>query len=425
MVGLVPLQDILNDGTRRRIPQIILAAIHYCLHIVFVRGGGELDRVDHIKNGLVVVIHLGKYFPDRPGYMSGGIRYSLMDNGRLMDRLLVSGFPVLYNRLLHEVKPLLDFVNEYRCSIQIVNHIGAGNDLRFLRRMLLEIITTRNDQRPISPEFEQIMQFRNDFDTDLYVRYSFGDIDSQTYRYAYVWFNLVRYRDPLSQILFHENDVASLYNLALTTLRRKYKHIPTILGLRGQLPSLLISDLMEPLLPGIWHNLHNYRRPSSVGRYIQQYNIDIGRLEIVEVLRLAAGMTLEVTICLLIEIGRRKYNFLFNGRNFPFGNNFVNPMANQPAVALPAALPVNQPAAALPAPIVNPPAPALPVLPVANQLAPANQPALALPAPPNQLPPVLPAPVLLAPPLVNQPAPVQPQPQNQSNNQSANVPQNQ
>ncbi len=161
----------------------------------------------------------------------------------------------------------------------------------------LDIITTRNDQRPISPEFEQIMQYRNDFDTDLYVRYSFGDIDNQTYRSAYVWFNLLRYRDPLSQILFQENDVVSLYNLTLSVLRQKYRHIPTILGLRGQLPSLLIADLMEPLLPGIWHNLHNYHHSTSVARYIQQFNIDIGHLQIVEVLRLAAGMPLEVTIC--------------------------------------------------------------------------------------------------------------------------------
>ncbi len=71
MTGLVPLQDILNSGIRHGVPQIILVAIFYCLHIVFVRGGGEMDQVDNLKNGLVVVIQLGKYFPDKPEYMSG------------------------------------------------------------------------------------------------------------------------------------------------------------------------------------------------------------------------------------------------------------------------------------------------------------------------------------------------------------------
>ena len=51
-----------------------------------------------------------------------------MDKGRLMDQVLVSGFPVMYNKLLNEVKPLLEFVNEYKCTIQILNHIGKGNE---------------------------------------------------------------------------------------------------------------------------------------------------------------------------------------------------------------------------------------------------------------------------------------------------------
>ncbi len=101
--------------------------------------------------------------------------------------------------------------------------------------------------------------------------------------------------------------MASLYNLTLSVLRQKY--IPTILGLRGKLPSILIADLMEPLLPSIWHKLHRDHHPESVALYITQFYIDIGHLQIVDVLRMASAMPLEVTICLLIEIGRRKYNF--------------------------------------------------------------------------------------------------------------------
>ena len=286
----------------------------YVLNVVFVRGGQENDNTNHIKNGLVCVIHLGKYFPHRPGFFSGGVKYLLKQDGWIVDVVVESGFASVHNALRLDIIPLIKFMKEYGCTVQIIDNIGLTGNLTYFRNMMNSVQNNCDKGQDFPKMYNELIDYKNAYDVDLYTQYASNNISDATYRYAYVWVNAIRYRGPITGILSFDNSVASLRNLSMGVVRRQVRdNLDCVLLLRYELPDIILAEILDQVLPSLWLRSHTYYKPSIVDVTLRANNIDIVAVEMVDLLPLLnkeKNIKLKIFKCILMEYTRNKYGFM-------------------------------------------------------------------------------------------------------------------
>ncbi len=312
---LIPIRYVMNRLIRHKCANLILAALSYTLNVVFVRGGQDtIDNTHHMSNGLICVVHLGKYFPYRPGFFSGGIKYLLKQNGWIVDITVQSGFGVVHNALRLEIVPLMKFMQKYGCTVQVIDNIGLSGNLEYLRYMMTSIQNNRDKGQDYPKMFDEVIEHKNMYDVDLYTKFASKIISENTFRYAYVWTNAIRYKGPITEILSFNNSVTSLRNLSMGVVRRQVRdNLDNVLHLREELPDIILAELLNQILPSLWHRARTYYRPSTVDVTCRALDIDISTIAMVELLPLLnkdKNIKKDVVKAIMMEHTRKNYAFM-------------------------------------------------------------------------------------------------------------------
>ena len=322
---IMRIAHILHTDMFKRCMNTIITTISSVLTIIISRDGGEMDFSENEEDGLVCILHLGRDYPQRADLShvtSGEIEYKLKSKGRTLDIHKIVGVGRIHSHLTLVLLPLIITLREYKCMVQVKDHIGYRGNSGYLRKLISNMIdiTYRSRgarQLKLCEKYAEIFKAKDFTNEDLIYGHVWGNISKTTYQYAYVWYNLMKYRLPLNKMLKKtKTTVYSLENRCRTSIIQSVGFDPQkMLKLIGVLPTHTVVDMLDSLIVKFvtpYNSDYTYytvngKRAACVTEAILDHNLNVKTITTADVVALRNKVSDFALVGLFIEVVIRKF----------------------------------------------------------------------------------------------------------------------
>ncbi len=314
-MNTLPLKQIFRQSVQTFHETLILWSVSCTMLIYLCRNSGEDSLVSHIENGLIVLVTLGKYFPENPLYDTGCIRCLLKKDGIIIDRFFVCGLIRMYNCLNFDIVPMAEYLAQRSCKVTVVDYIGCNRKTSLLKNLLTHLANHLDRGVPMPRNYVAIAKYSTSSLPDLCHALAMRQVKLGTYLYSYTYLNLIRYVNPLLDMIHtRRTNPQSLYNICkyhlLDNMEGDVVKL-TFLRFHG-LPNILVADLLECVI----HGRIDRRTPRTlrldpvVSVNCRRLGLNLQVATLKDVLDNYKGMTLNCFLKMLTEMAEINYAFI-------------------------------------------------------------------------------------------------------------------